>query len=790
MFFAALLTLSVTHVTAQEFAQFRVQDIRIEGLQRLPAERIYSVLPVSKGDVVDERAVAETVRRLYASGDFEDVQVGRDNNSLVLILAERPSIAKLDIKGNKSIDSKQLKAGLKDAGLAEGEMFRRSTLDGITGELQRQYVAQGRYDASVEAEAVPLPRNRVALNIKIFEGSSARIRDINIVGNQTFSDKELRSVFQLKPKGWWPISGRSRYSKERLGGDLESLRSYYLDRGYINFSIESTQVSVTPDRESVYITINVDEGQRYNVGSVRLAGDIPVDEKLLEPLLVIEPGDTFSQQKATYTTELLSRRLGNEGYTFAEVQDHAEVNEETGEVDVVMYVQPGRKTYVNKVNFAGNIKTQDEVLRRELRQFEGAPANAALIDLSRERLERLGYFSQVEVDTPQVPNADDLVDVNYKVEEQPSGSIGANIGYSDGNGLIFGANVSQNNFMGTGNHVSFGLSRSDIRESYDFSYLNPYYTLDGVSRGFSLYYSKIDFKKAYVASYAADRLGAALNYGYPISEYSRLNFGVGVDNIKIRTGSWVAVDIYDFLEKEGNKFDLFKADASLRTSTLNRGFLADRGWSSSINFELASPGSDYTFYKVNLEGEYYFPLTNRWTLRAKGDVGYGDGYGDNKDLPFFENFYAGGIGSVRSYRSRSLGPRSPAVRYEHADDCGAGNCTQDPDPDPMGGNLLVEASLELIFPTPFAAESRSLRTFLFLDGGQVFQTGASRSYLSSDRWSNRHTSFDLDELRYSAGVGLTWLTAIGPLGFSFGRPLNKKSGDESEFFQFTLGHVF
>src|SRR5699024_7915972 len=520
------------------------------------------------------------------------------------------------------------------------------------------------------------------------------------------------------------------------------------------------------------------------------AGDIPVDEKVLEPLIVVEPGDIFSQQKITYTTELLNRRLGNEGYTFAKIQDHSEVNEETGEVDIVLYVQPGRKTYVNKINFAGNINTQDEVLRRELRQFEGAPANSALIDLSRERLERLGYFSYVQVDTPQVPSSEDLIDVNYTVEEQPSGSIGANIGYSDGSGFIFGANVSQSNFMGTGNHVSFGLSRSDIRESYDFSYLNPYYTLDGVSRGFNLYYSKIDFKKAYVASYAADRLGGAVNYGYPISEYSRLNFGVGVDNIKIRTGSWVAVDIYDFLKEEGEKFDLFKANASLRTSTLNRGIMADRGWSSSIGLEVAAPGSDYTFYKVNLDGQLYIPITNYWTLRAKADVGYGDGFGDSTGLPFFENFYAGGIGSVRSYRSRSLGPRSPAVRYEHDASCTANSCTQDRDPDPMGGNLLVEAGLELIFPTPFAAESRNLRTFLFVDAGQVFQTNGGKRYLSSEQWSNRYTSFDLGDLRYSAGLGLTWLTAIGPLGFSIGRPLNKESGDETEFFQFTLGHVF
>lgn len=776
---------------AAESVKFQVKDIRIEGLQRLPVERVYAVLPVSKGDYMDNQTVAEIVRRLYSSGDFEDVQVGREGDQLVVVLSERPAIARLDIKGNKSIDEKQLKAGLKDAGLAEGEMFRRSTLEGVTGELQRQYVAQGRYDAHVETEAIPLPRNRVAIDIKIYEGSSARIRDINIVGNKQFDEKELRSVFELKPKGWWPISGRSRYSRERLSGDLEALRSHYLDRGYINFSVESTQVAVTPDRNSVYITINVDEGQRYNVGEIKFAGDIPIDEALLEPLVMIESGEVFSQRKVTYSTDLLSRRLGNEGYTFAEVHDYAAVNEETGEVDIVLYVDSGRKNYVRKINFTGNAKTHDEVIRRELRQFEGAPANTALIDLSRERLQRLGFFSHVETETPKVSDADDMVDVEFSVEEQPSGSIGANVGYSDASGFIFGANVSQNNFMGTGNRVSFGLSRSDIRESYNFSYLNPYYTLDGVSRGISLYYSKIDFKKAYVASYAADRLGATLHYGYPISEYSRLDFGVGVDNIKLKTGPWVAVDINDFLTKKGRDFDLFKGEMGLYTSTLNRGIMPDRGWSSSIGLELAAPGSDYTFYKVNLEGQYYFPITDKWTLRASADVGYGSGYGDEKMLPFFENYYSGGIGSVRGYRARSLGPRSPALNLEEVCWDDPTSCQQDRDPDPMGGNLLVESSLELIFPTPFAAESRSLRTFLFVDAGQTFQTGVKSSdYKSSETWSGRYNSFDVNDLRYSAGVGLTWLTAIGPLGFSLGRPLNKKPGDESEFFQFTLGHVF
>ncbi|MBA3980153.1 MAG: outer membrane protein assembly factor BamA [Alcanivorax sp.] len=756
--------------------RFRVSDIRIEGLQRLPVDRVFSALPIQSGDMVGTSEVAEAVRRLYASGDFEDVQIGRDGDQLVILVSERPSVARLEIKGNRSIDESALRQGLRDAGLAEGEVFRRATLEMISGELQRQYVAQGRYDAQIETEAVPLPRNRVALNINIYEGSPARIRDINIVGNEVFSDRELRSIFELRPRRpWWPFGSRHRYSRERLSGDLERLRSYYLDRGYINFSMESTQVGVTPDRSEVYITINVDEGKRYRVGNVELAGDIPIDEDQLTPLLVIQEGQVFSQQLATYTADLLTRRLGNEGYSFAQVNDFPEVNEDDETVNITFYVDPGRKVYVRRVNFSGNVKTQDEVLRRELRQFEGAPANTALVDLSRQRLQRLGYFGLVEADTPRVVGAEDLVDVDFTVEEQPSGSIGANIGYSEASGAIFGASVSQNNFMGTGNRVSFAISRSDIRESYSFSHFNPYYTLDGVSRGFNLYYSKIDFGRAVVASYAADRLGGAVNFGYPISETSRLDFGVGVDNIDITVGDFVAIDILRFLEAKGYEFNFLKANASWQKSTLNRGILPDRGWSQRAGIEASVPGSDYLFYKLTWSGQRYFPMARNWTLRARSDIGYGDGYGDERVLPFFENFYAGGIGSVRGYRSRSLGVRSPAAIFEFQNPP-----VEDPDPDPLGGNFLVEGSLELIFPTPFAPDSRNVRTFLFVDGGQVFETEVE----------NARFDFDADEIRYAAGVGLTWLTAIGPLSFNFARPLNKQSGDDTEFFQFSLGQVF
>lgn len=752
----------------------QVQDIRVDGLQRLPVERVFRNLGIQPGQLIDRTDVVDAIQRLYASGDFEDVQLGYEGDVLVVIVSERPSIARIELEGNRSISEDDLRKGLTEAGLAEGEVFRRSTLEALTGELQRQYVSQGRYGADIKAETIPLPRNRVGLKINIYEGKPARIRDINIVGNGIYDDEVLRDAMQLKASGFWSFfKGDDKYSRERLSGDLETLRSWYLDRGYINFTIESTSVSVTPDREEVYLTISVVEGDRYRVGEVKLAGDLIIDERQLRPLVVVNKGQIFSQQLLTYSSDLITRRLGNEGYTFTEVNSFTDIDEEQKTVDVTFYVDPGRKVYVRRVDFDGNSKTMDEVLRREMRQFERAPANSALIDLSRQRLQRLGYFSIVDADTVRVPGEEDTVDVQYKVEEQPSGSIGANVGYSEASGFIFGANVTQNNFRGSGNRVSFALSRSDVRDSYSFSHLNPYYTLDGVSRGFSVYFSEIDFSQTSVASYASDRLGGAVTYGYPISEYSRINFGFGYDRIKITTGDFVAVDIYTFLQEEGDRFDELKFNLGWQKSTLNKGILPDRGWSQNLALEVATPGSDYLFYKATWSGQRYFPLVGSWVLRSRADFGYGDGYGNDFVLPFFENFFSGGIGSVRGYESRSLGPRSEGLAYVESGDI-------DPNPDPIGGNLLVEGSFELIFPTPFAPRSRSVRTLFFVDGGNVFQTEVV----------NNLFKFDADEVRYSAGVGLTWLTVIGPLSFNFAKALNDQEGDDTEVFQFSLGQVF
>lgn len=762
---------------------FTIKDIRIEGLQRISSGAVFNVLPLEAGDQVNKDALARTARILFKTGNFQDVTLGRDEDVLVITVRERPSIAKIEIEGNKSIESENLLEGLGQAGLSEGSVFQRATLDRIKLELERQYIAQGRYAARVEPTVTPLPRNRVKIFIKVKEGDVATISGIDVVGNHVFEDEELLDLLELKKSHLTSFfKGDDKYSRERLQGDLESLRSFYLDRGYINFNIESTQVSVTPDKESVYIAINVSEGEVFTVNEVKLSGDLKVPEEELSRLLLVRKDQTFSRQLMTLTNELISKRLGNEGYTFANVNGVPQVNNENKTVDVTFYVDPGSRVYVRRVNFYGNTKTRDKVLRRELRQMEGAWANGQLIEHSKVRLERLGYFSTVNIETPRVPGEDDQIDVNYSVEEQPSGSIGASLGYQQGTGFVFGASVSQTNFLGTGNRVSFSINRSDIRNSYNFSFVDPYYTLDGVSRGYSLYFQETDIdNNANISSYATDRLGGTLTFGYPISETQRLNFGVGYENIKVYAGQRSSRDVWDFIgydnldananrhSAQSENFDTFSVTGSWSSSTLNRGVFATRGYSQSLALEASIPQSELEYYKINYRGQIYFPLTDIWTMRFRTDIGFGDGYGDDDSLPFFEHYYSGGFGSVRGYRDRSLGPRE---RQSEAD---FGS------PDPFGGNLLVEGSVEFIFPIPWVKDKRSIRTMLFLDGGNVFDTHRDDEY---------SLNYDSDEFRYSAGIGLSWITGIGPLTFSLAKAINDQRGDKTKVFQFSLGQPF
>jgi outer membrane protein insertion porin family len=869
---ALVLLLSAPWAWAQTFI---ISDIRVEGLQRISAGSVFAALPVAVGDMVDERGVRAAARGLFATGNFDDIRIGRDGNVLVVVVAERPSISEINIEGNKAIETEALLDGLKGAGLAEGQVFQRSTLEGMQLELQRQYVQQGRYDANIETEVLPEPRNRVTVNIDVDEGTVAAIKHINVVGNEVYDEEDLTGLFELHTTGWLSFfTNDDKYSREKLTGDLETLTSHYMDRGYLQFRIDSTQVSVSPNKKEVYITANITEGDKYTVSSVDLSGDLVLPEDDLRRFLLVSEGQTFSQQLVTSTEDYLTRRLGNEGYNFAKVTGIPEVDEEDSTVSMKFFVDPGKRTYVRRITFKGNLKTADDVLRREMRQMESAPASAAAIEQSRVRLERLGYFSRATVETPEVAGHDDLIDVQYAVEEQSSGSIGASFGFAQDAGLILGLNLQQDNFMGTGKRIGIGLNSSKYQDVYNFSYTNPYYTEDGVSRGFNIFYRSTDLSEVNVASYTTDTLGGAINFGYPIKETQRLGFSFGVSNTEITAGRFAVQEIKasprfengvddwyqstlaqdedgnffytdvetlipveplgprglpldyivypdepGFLDANGDEYLNWTITSSWSQSTLNRGRMATRGASQSVAFEVSMPASDLEFIKLTYRGEVFYPvpLLKTWTLRLRTELGYGDGYGDTSELPFYEHFFAGGFGSVRGYESNTLGPRStPADQYAvelpitKIDDDGnpleqgGPNGDQfgyvavtDPDtketklvsnqvrdnPDPFGGNMLIEAGAELLFPLPFIKDRSKLRSAFFVDMGNVYDTNCR---------SSQQNCFDIDlnELRYSVGVGVTWITGFGPMTFSLAKPLNSGDYDEEEVFQFTLGRGF
>ncbi|MBN7118214.1 outer membrane protein assembly factor BamA [Ectopseudomonas oleovorans] len=791
---AVLSALMIAEVHAESFT---ISDIRVNGLQRVSAGSVFGALPLNVGEQVDDRQLVDATRSLFRTGFFQDIQLGRDGDVLVVTVVERPSISGIEIEGNKAITTKDLLKGLNQSGLAEGEIFQRATLEGVRNELQRQYVAQGRYSAEIEAEVIPQPRNRVALKITINEGTVAAISHINVVGNTVFTDEELSDLFELKTTNWLSFfRNDDKYAREKLSGDLERLRSYYLDRGYINMDISSTQVSITPDKKHVYITVNVEEGEKYSVRDVKLSGDLKVPEEDVRALLLVKEGQVFSRKIMTTTSELITRRLGNEGYTFANVNGVPEAHDEDNTVSITFFVDPGKRAYVNRINFRGNTKSEDQVLRREMRQMEGGWASTYLIDQSKTRLERLGFFKEVNVETPQVPGTDDQIDVNYSVEEQPSGSITASVGFAQNAGLILGGSISQNNFLGTGNRVSIGLTRSEYQTRYSFGFVDPYWTVDGVSLGWNAFYRTTDYDElnTNISSYAVDSLGGGLSIGYPISETSRLTYGLSVQQDEISTGRYTVDEIFDFLENEGDKYLNFKGSIGWSESTLNRGVLANRGHSQSLVLETTLPGSDLSFYKLDYRGQIFAPISDTYTLRFHTQLGYGDSYGSTAELPFYEHYYAGGFNSVRGFKDSSLGPRSTPSRGE-GNPGGKPGTLRDPDQDPLpfGGNVLVQGGVEMLFPLPFVKDQRSLRTALFWDVGNVFDTNCSsaqKNGVPGGRSKDEACDIDFSNLASSVGVGLTWITALGPLSFSLAMPIKKPDEADTQVFQFSLGQTF
>ena len=753
---------------------FQVDDIRIEGLQRVSAGTVFAALPVGVGDLIDEPLVREATRSLFRTGYFSDVVMVRENGVLVIGLVERPAVTEINLDGNKAIETEQLIDALRDNGLAEGQIFRQVILEGMVQELQRQYVSQGRYGALVKTEVKELPRNRVAVNIDIDEGDVAKIRHINIVGNSDFTEETLLDEFEQNSTGWlsW-ISSNDKYAREKLSGDIETLESWYLDRGYLQFAVISTQVSISPNKESVYITININEGDIFKVSDIELSGELKIPEAQVRALVLLTEGSTFSQALMTTSKEFIARRLGNEGYTFAEIEGYPELNEEAKTAKITFVVKPGMRAYVRRIEFRGNTKTADNVLRREMRQMEGGSANNALIESSKVMLERLGFFKEVRVENMPVAGTNDLLDVIYTVEEQPSGSVGASVGYSQGYGLILGANLSENNFFGTGKQVGVGLNKSKYQTSINFNYTEPYFTVDGVSVGYSVFARETDYGEYNVSSFSTDTYGASVNWSYPVTDIQRIGFGFTYENLEVSSGKYDSKEISEFVAENGNDFDIVSANVNWVQSTLNRGVFATRGTMQRISADLALPGSGLEYYKITYKAQHLRGLYGPLTLKLRADLGYGESYGGTTTMPFFKNFYGGGFGSVRGFKKNTLGPQdTPPSGLAYYDD-----------PDPIGGNVQVEMGAEVLFPLPFLKDQRSVQSSLFLDVGNIFNTKCGETQVNCFKP-------DVGELRYSVGLGATWLSGFGPITFSIAKPLNSNDFDETEVFQFSLGNQF
>ena len=787
------------------FDEFLVSDIRIIGLQRVSTGSIFNVIPISVGDKIDSRKSNDIVKSLFSTEQFDDIQIGKDGNTLIITVTERPSISAIDISGNKALKTEQLMESLDGVGIKEGEVYKRSTLEKVKSELVRSYASNGRYGAGVEIEEVIKPRNRIEINIEVDEGKSATIKKINIIGNEIYTNEELIDGFELSEGSFFSfLANDNQYSREKLKGDIETLESFYRNRGYLKFSIESSQISLSRDKKSIFITFNINEGDKYKINDVDVVGDIPFEEAIYKDIVESLKDTTYSQAQITGIEEYFINILGNRGYAFAEVAGNPEIDEENKEVKLIFSVQPGNRTYTRKILFTGNDITQDQVLRREMRQFEGAWTSDNAIEAGKVRLERLGYFKEVNVETIPVPGTDDQIDISYSVEEETTGSIGGNIGYSDF-GLMLGFNLQEQNFLGSGNTVGIGINKNIYSEMYNISYMNPYATRDGVSLGYNLYFRETDYGEFNVANYLTNSNGFGAQFGYPISDITRLGFNITYDKTDIDVGSLPAREIYDFVSAEGNIFETLSAQLSWQRVTLNRGLFPTDGASTVLSFSSTIPGSDLSYYRLNVRQRYYQPLTQNLVFGFQGELGYLNAYGDTEETPFFQNFYAGGPRSLRGFESNTLGPRStdaPCYEFNYAE----GTCPNllDIDGDgeldtpyynpyanqtsryrdaPIGGNIKIEGSLQLIFKLPFIEDQRSLRSAFFFDFGNVFSDNCKEYQINCSEPS-------IDDLRYSYGVGITWITGFGPMSLAIAKPTNAGPRERTEEFQFTVGNVF
>ena len=754
-----LLVTAQTTLPALGGEPFIVKDIRIEGLRRIAPGTVFNYLPVKVGDEFDENRSGEAIRALFKTGFFKDVRIERAGDTLVVVVSERETISTIGISGNSDIKTEDLFNALKQIGFAEGEVFDRSLLDKVEQELRRQYFGQGKYAVQIDSNVKSLGGNRVAVTIHIAEGRAARIKQINIVGNKAYDDDELLKSFKLTTPTLISFFTKSdQYSKQKLGADLEALRSHYLDSGFVNFNIDSTQVSITPDKSDVYVTINVSEGERYEIFDVKLAGDLIVPAEDLFPLVTTGRGEIFSRKEVTQTSTNISERLGDEGYAFANVNPVPQIDEKSKTVSLTYFVDPGKRVYVRRINFSGNAKTRDEVLRREMRQMEGAWFSTGKVNRSKTRLQKLGYFEEVNVETPAVPDTPDQVDVNYSVVERSSGNLLLGLGYSQTQGLIFNTSVVQDNFLGSGKRVNFAFNNSDVNRVFALGYNNPYFTIDGISQGFDVSYRETDAGNANITQFDSKVLSGGVSFGIPISEFNFLNLGFQYENTEINEGDNPAEEVSDFIEREGNQFDALLISSGFAYDTRNKALLPDRGTYHRVRGQVAVPGGDLQYYKIDYDGRWFYPFTEDYVLALQGQLGYGDGYSETEVLPFFENFYAGGPRTVRGYEENTLGPKDRSGRA-------------------LGGNFMVVANAELILPVPFLTDVKSVRITAFVDAGNVYG-------------ENEDEDVDVDAIRLSTGLSGLWVSPFGVLTVSVAYPFNDSDGDKTQPFQFTFGTSF
>lgn len=814
---AGIFLSSASFAKANSDTEFTVADIKIEGLQRVALGAALTYLPVKVGDNLNQFRIAQLIRSLYSSTHFESVQVLRDGDTLIVKVKERPTISNIIFEGNDDIKDEQLQESLDGSNVLVGEPLDKTVLTSLENGLKDFYYSIGKYNADVSAIITPLPRNRVDLKLLFEEGDAAKIEQINIIGNDVFSDKELSELMELKfDAPWWDFLSETRYQKQKLSGDMETIRSQYLDRGYLRFNIDSTQVSMTPEKSGIYIALNVTEGEQYNISEVELVGDLLGHEEYIKLVLPLTPGELYNQAEVTYTEEFISKYLGRFGYAYPTVTTIPEINDEDHTVKLTLSVDPGKRIYVRRINFSGNNVTADEVLRQSVVQMEGSWLANSALESSKNSLSRLTYMKEVDFETVRLPGEEDKVDVNFTVEEQPSGSFNAGIGYGDRTKLSLQAGIQQDNFLGTGKRLGLNVSTVSYQKSAQISYTDPFFTIDGISLGGSISYSEFDAGSAQLIQYNSKQWGVGVNLGYPINEVNRINFGMNYSSVELsRRTAYIQTDqFYNQFIDENNpdapiNYDSFLASVAWSRSTLNRGIFPTAGSSQRASFSATTPNSDVNYFKAEFDTKFYFPLSNnqRWSVLARLRLGYGNGYGtaegDDQILPFTQNFTAGGSDSLRGFENNTVGPRGIQRIARTVTGPDGSTISLGPDSDTiaisarsLGGNAMALGGVELIVPTPFVEVDfdQSVRTSLFLDVGNVWDTE-----FKVDDFKNLEITPNSDPLadygdysryRASGGVSVQWLSPMGPMVFSFSRAIQEREGDDIKFFSFNIGQTF